>query len=471
VTFRLRLRTVALAAIACGAILAGSIAPANAAPAEPERIVGGSTSTIVDVPWQVGLVRQLDSGTQFSAYFCGGSIINANWVVTAAHCLDDFSDNSLGVFAGDDDLGNGVGAFEYTSTRWILHPNYTGGPHDIALVKVNNPFPLAWSELDAVALPLSVNGETFPTAGRQVTLSGWNATNAGGSDLKTATPNVISASSANSCGDFTSGEWSPRYQLCIGTDAAGVDTCESDSGSPYVVTDIDGDNDLVVEPTLVGVVSQSSGCADADFPGLATRVTSYLDWIIPINPTVTTKYSTKAKKFTLKWVPATSQTVSSPVTGYRIEYSTNYGMTWRLATTTSPTAKSYSRKIARDTIWRIAAVNDVNSGLGPYMWANEDGVDGDRVVAAPSAPSGFRALSGPGALRFSWNEPTTNNGTALTTYRIYRQSGSATPVVVLETNERTNVAVLRGTLPANFWVTAVNNAGESAASSIVVFGR
>ena len=195
-------------------------------------------------------------------------------------------------------------------------------------------------------------------------------------------------------------------------------------------------------------------------------------WVVPINPAVTITYSTKKKSFTLKWVPAVNQTVASPVTGYRIEYSTNYGMTWRLATTAPASAKSYSRKIARDTMWRIAAVNDVNNGLGPYMWADENGVDGDRVVAAPATPTGFAPVSGPGGLRFRWNEPATNNGTALTKYRVYRQTGTAAPVMVLETTERLNVTVPRGTvLPAYFSVTAVNNAGESAPSQTVMVGR
>jgi secreted trypsin-like serine protease len=474
VTFRIRKAT--LAAVSFAAIILGVVAPATAAPAEPEQIVGGTNYEILDVPWQVGLVRQLDSGTQFDAQFCGGSIINANWVVTAAHCLDDFTDDSLGVFAGGDDLDVPVGVNEYTSTRWIIHPRYAGGVHDIALVKVNSPFLLSSPNLEPIALPINVDGQSFPEVGQEVVVSGWGATNSGGtvypSDLKGATLTVISASSATACGDYDTNDWDPQYELCVGTPAGGVDTCQGDSGGPYAVMDIDGDNDLVVEPTLIGVTSWGNGCADADFPGLATRVTSYLDWIVPINPAVTITYSTKTKKFTLKWVPAPSQTVSSPVTGYRIEYSTNYGMTWRLATTAPATAKSYSRKIARDTMWRLAAVNDVNNGLGPYMWADDNGVDGDRVVAAPSMPTGFAPVSGPGGLRFRWNEPVTNNGTALTKYRVYRQTGTSAPVVVLETTERLDVTVPRGTvLPAYFWVTAVNNAGESAPSQTVMIGR
>ena len=42
-------------------------------------IVGGVAATAGQAPWQVSLQR--------SSHFCGGSIINANWIVTAAHCV------------------------------------------------------------------------------------------------------------------------------------------------------------------------------------------------------------------------------------------------------------------------------------------------------------------------------------------------------------------------------------------------
>uniref|UniRef100_A0A8C8VGV4 Peptidase S1 domain-containing protein n=1 Tax=Pelusios castaneus TaxID=367368 RepID=A0A8C8VGV4_9SAUR len=45
------------------------------------RIVGGAPCRPHSVPWQAALFV----GSQFS---CGGALINRNWVITAAHCLD-----------------------------------------------------------------------------------------------------------------------------------------------------------------------------------------------------------------------------------------------------------------------------------------------------------------------------------------------------------------------------------------------
>lgn len=46
------------------------------------RIVGGTIADTRDWPWQTGLKR----GNEEKIY-CGGSLINREWVLTAAHCI------------------------------------------------------------------------------------------------------------------------------------------------------------------------------------------------------------------------------------------------------------------------------------------------------------------------------------------------------------------------------------------------
>ena len=49
------------------------------------KIVGGTVANAGDAPWQVALTSR--AGTDvYSAQFCGGTLINSDWVLTAAHC-------------------------------------------------------------------------------------------------------------------------------------------------------------------------------------------------------------------------------------------------------------------------------------------------------------------------------------------------------------------------------------------------
>lgn len=48
------------------------------------RISGGNEAERHQFPYQVGVVTHLTSGNGF----CGGSLISANYVMTAAHCLE-----------------------------------------------------------------------------------------------------------------------------------------------------------------------------------------------------------------------------------------------------------------------------------------------------------------------------------------------------------------------------------------------
>jgi secreted trypsin-like serine protease len=53
----------------------------TAFPSGENRIVGGSDDVIENIPWQISL--------QFNnQHACGGSILNENTILTAAHCVE-----------------------------------------------------------------------------------------------------------------------------------------------------------------------------------------------------------------------------------------------------------------------------------------------------------------------------------------------------------------------------------------------
>jgi len=51
------------------------------------RIVGGEDAAPHEFPWQISMQIFLPKKNKIE-HFCGGSILNDHWILTAAHCLD-----------------------------------------------------------------------------------------------------------------------------------------------------------------------------------------------------------------------------------------------------------------------------------------------------------------------------------------------------------------------------------------------
>ena len=69
--------------------------------------------------------------------------------------------------------------------------------------------------------------------------------------------------------------------LCAGHPQGGRDACRGDSGGALLLQDL-----RTLTWTAVGVVSSGHGCGRREFPGLYTRLASYLDWIEEVSQQV-----------------------------------------------------------------------------------------------------------------------------------------------------------------------------------------
>src|SRR5882762_862257 len=94
-----RSRALAVAAVAAALSLAGT-GHAVAQPASPDIIGGGTVSS---APW--GAQIYWDNVSTFGGFECSGSIIAAQWVLTAQHCLNA---PGMHVRVGNVNLGQGV---------------------------------------------------------------------------------------------------------------------------------------------------------------------------------------------------------------------------------------------------------------------------------------------------------------------------------------------------------------------------
>jgi len=233
------------------------------------KIVGGIEAVRGAYPYQISLRRR-------GGHICGGTIIDENTIITAAHCLGrDASDYSI--VAGEHSVRTAADCAEQRIdvARTILHPAYDDrtSANDIAILKLQKNL-----EFNRYVQPACLPAEDYAyPPGEDVIISGWGALTEGG-----GSPNILNVAyvpliSAEDC--------QSRYRrygydisadmVCAAFTAGGVDTCQGDSGGPLVA----GSTSATSGFKLVGVVSWGVGCARPGVPGVYARVTHFLKWI------------------------------------------------------------------------------------------------------------------------------------------------------------------------------------------------
>ncbi|KAM9350713.1 trypsin-3 [Symphorus nematophorus] len=226
-----------------------------------ERIVGG----YAPVPHSIKYIVSIQ--TTERQHFCGGSLINKYWVLTAAHC--DVGVNRMMIVAGDYSLTIYEGTEQEILPQLLVpHPEYnsTTNDNDIMLIKLKAPVYL--NSYVSIAL-LPRQGASI-SEGRMCRVSGWGYTSPSGSQipstLRTVKLPIVSTEKCNRSESFDG--LITENMLCAGYTAGGKDACQGDSGGP-----------LVCEGRVYGVVSWGIGCAAAQFPGVYTTVPKYRSWI------------------------------------------------------------------------------------------------------------------------------------------------------------------------------------------------
>ncbi|XP_047426758.1 tryptase-2-like [Mugil cephalus] len=237
-------------------------------------IIGGQDAKRDSSPWMVHLNITTADGSK--RWRCGGALLNHQWVVTAAHCLDKDPKPDMrrtGVWIGSYQLKKGAERF-----RNLVYPVYppdqryvntgNGYKHDIVLLKLTKKVEYS-DNITPIRLPAN-DGPIDRSSDCWIT--GWGEIGNGVPlpDPETLQQLKVSIISNKHCAD----EYSHLMPVLCAEPSGNKGACDGDYGGPLVCRGPTG-------PTLVGVMSYGGpgSCSGGGRPVAYAQVSKYLDFI------------------------------------------------------------------------------------------------------------------------------------------------------------------------------------------------
>ncbi|XP_037032523.1 trypsin 3A1-like [Bradysia coprophila] len=238
------------------------------------RIYGGYKIDITAAPWMAYI--QYNKKSSYS--FCGGTIVNQMFILTAAHCAytevrgglrkNNASQYVVRIGSSNRSQGGSV----YKVAKVIPHPSYepVDMPHDVALLKLTKK--ITYNKRTVKNVHLDRNNGAYK-AGEKVSSMGWGENPENPKTLniyKVSLKIVDTAQCARSYRDSATGY--KKHKICaLGPKPKNGDVCEGDSGGP-----------LLHGNQQIGVVSYGGDCPQKNgerSPGVYAKIADNLAWI------------------------------------------------------------------------------------------------------------------------------------------------------------------------------------------------
>ncbi|XP_032667922.1 CLIP domain-containing serine protease 2-like [Odontomachus brunneus] len=260
-----------------------------------EKLIGGNKTGVIEYPWMALIAYETGRGPEFR---CGGTVISQRYILTAAHCVTTLPGDLtlIGVRVGDHDISkerdcdrdkNGLEILcaekyqDFGIESVHFHPEYTRTKlqNDIALIRLNSSVDFRPFNARPICLPF---GSATRLSQKRAIVTGWGATEFGprSQDLLQIKLPLMTNEQCAEVYKNTVEIW--YKQMCAGGMDM-VDSCAGDSGGPLQAPSIYNAPNVNNKVRIVqyGVVSYGlKQCGTAGFPGVYTRVSYYMDWIL-----------------------------------------------------------------------------------------------------------------------------------------------------------------------------------------------
>ncbi|CAF0826359.1 unnamed protein product [Brachionus calyciflorus] len=238
-----------------------------------------------------------DQTYSYSTNVCGGTLINQDTILTAAHCFmtsvrvtetdglmvelnryHSTFESMYTIYLGAYDKTKLQNTTKMKVKSFILHPNYNDSNYlnDIAIIKLAQKVNVN-QQVQIACVPNNSRID-YPNENVKAYIAGWGANDTDGTIypdiLKQAVITIYNSSMCKDVLNDLNKNWDK--QICAGKYEGGVDSCQGDSGGPlYVKDQIDSSSRYVI----AGVTSFGDKCGIKGKPGIYVRVSAYLDWI------------------------------------------------------------------------------------------------------------------------------------------------------------------------------------------------
>lgn len=220
------------------------------------RIIGGEIAEQGFAPYQVSIQNT------FGSHLCGGVIIDENWILTAAHCMEDYPLEQLLIITGTNNFRQPGAVYRPQFAQVHCMYDQPFYHNDIAVVRVSTSI-----QFNNKTQKIELAKETL-MPGDVVTLTGWGQVNINEPPPSELYKLDLEVLSREACLEA----WSNDKGIDVGHFCTftrkGEGACNGDSGGPLVNS----------QGKLVGLVNWGRPCAEG-LPDMHSYVIFYRDFI------------------------------------------------------------------------------------------------------------------------------------------------------------------------------------------------